>query len=61
MFEYTDAQQAELIAWLVLLVGLLAAGAVGCAVHGLHREWRQYLQYRKTHARWREICQGGDK
>ena len=34
----------------------MIAGAVGCAVHGLHREYRQYMQYRKVHARGKEIC-----
>ena len=61
MFDYSDQQSAEAVAWLVLFVGIMVAGAVGCAVHGLHREYRQYLEYRKTHARWREICQEDGK
>jgi len=61
MFEYTDQQSAEALAWLVLFVGIMLAGAVGCAIHGLHREWRTYLKYRRVHARWREICTGADK
>ena len=61
MFEYTDSQGAEAFAWLVLFVGIMAAGAIGCALHGAHREWKQYLAYRKVHARWREIVEGEGK
>ena len=55
MFDYSDAQQSEAIAWLVLFVGFMVVGAIGCAVHGLHREYREYLKWRRTHTRWSEI------
>jgi hypothetical protein len=61
MFNYSDPQQAEAIAWLTLFLVICATGAVGCVLHGLHREYRQYLNYRRTHARWREICEGDDR
>ena len=55
MFEYTDSQTAELFAWLTFFVFLMLAGAVGCAIHGLHREYRTFVEYRKVHERWKEI------
>ena len=61
MFDYTDQQSAEALAWLVLFVGILLAGAVGCALHGLNREWRQFLAYRRIHAAWKQICEGDDR
>ena len=61
MFEYSDAQQSEAIAWLVLFVGFMVVGAIGCAVHGLHREYRQYLKYRKFCDARKTMYEGGGK
>lgn len=58
MFDYTDQQSAEAFAWLVLFVGILVAGAIGCVLHGLHREYRQYIAYRRVHDAWRAIVEG---
>ena len=55
MFDWNNAQQSEALAWLVFFVLIMSAGAAGCIVHGLHREYREYLKWRRTHTRWSEI------
>ena len=57
MFEYSDAQQAEAIGWLTFFVLLMGTVAVGCVLHGLHREYRRFLHDRQVAARWREILE----
>jgi hypothetical protein len=61
MFDWNDQQSAEALAWLVLFVGIMVAGAVGCAIHGLNREYRQYTKWRRTHDAWRTIVEGDDR
>lgn len=61
MFDYTDPQKAEALAWACFLAFLIVAAGVGSLLHGINREWRQYLKYRRTHARWRQIVEGGGK
>jgi hypothetical protein len=61
MFGWTDQQAAEGFMWLVLFVIIVGAGALGCVLHGLHREYRQYLRWRATHAAWKMIVEGEDK
>ena len=39
----------------------MVAGAIGCAIHGLHREYRQYLDYRKTARALERDLRGGGK
>lgn len=55
MFDWNLAQQSEALAWLMFFVFLMVAGGIGCAVHGLHREYRSFVEYRKVHERWKEI------
>jgi hypothetical protein len=57
MFDWNLAQQSEALAWLMFFLLLMAAGAIGCAIHGLHREYRTYVEYRKVHERWKQIVE----
>ena len=61
MFDYTDQQSAEAFAWLVLFVLFMVAGAVGCVLHGLNREYRQYLKYRRFCDARKTMYEGGGK
>ena len=61
MFDYTDSQGAEAFAWLVLFVGFMVAGAVGCVLHGLNREYRQYLKFRRFRAAQKAMYEGAGK
>ncbi len=61
MFDYTDQQSAEALAWLVLFVGIMVAGAVGCVLHGLNREYRQYLKWREMRTAQKAMYEGSGK
>lgn len=61
MFDYTDPQTAEAVTWLALFCLIGVAGAIGCVLHGLNREWRQYMRWRRTHAAWKAIVESDGK